>query len=206
MKFAAFALGCVLSACLIPSAQAQQDISRPAVQRSSPWWVTGELGAGQIKLSSDQGQGNQRTKFAMGFAGGYQPVDWLRIGLHLNGWLLQAADLNNPAVGEGVSNVGGVADVFPLRRYGIFARCGYGWSSYWNNRPLGTNGSGAGWEAGGGYEIPIRGRIRLVPMVEYASGSLGGGSSDTTPIQTGLHYSVFEFKVAVVGSFGHRRR
>ena len=77
---------------------------------------------------------------------------------------------------------------------------------YSNSRPLGTNGSGPGWEAGGGYEIPIRGRIRLVPMVEYATGSLGNGSSDTYPIQTGLRYSVVEFKLAVVCSFGHRSK
>lgn len=206
MKFAAFVFGCVLSACFIPQAEAQQDIPKPVVQRSSPWWVTGEFGAGMIKLNSDRQQGNQRTKFAMGFAGGYRPTDWLRVGLHLNGWLLQASDFNDPTVGENVSNLGGVADLFPSRRYGIFARGGYGLSMYSINRPIGMNGHGSGWEAGGGYEIPIRGSIRLAPMVEYAAGSLGNGSSDVTPIQTGLHYSVFEFKVAVVGSFGHRRR
>jgi hypothetical protein len=206
MKFAAFVFGCVLSACFIPPSEAQQDIPKPVVQRSSPWWVTGEFGAGMIKLNSDQQQGNQRTKFALGFAGGYQLTDWLRVGLHLNGWLQQAFDPYDPAVGESVSNVGGVADLFPSRRFGIFARAGYGLSMYTINRPTGRYGSGPGWEAGGGYEIPIHGRIRLAPMVEYASGRLGNGSSDVTPIQTGLHYSVFEFKVAVVGSFGHRRR
>ena len=70
----------------------------------------------------------------------------------------------------------------------------------------------AGWQviiekqAGGGYEIPIHGRIRLVPMVEWAAGRLGGGSTDTLAPQTGLHYSVVEFKLTVVGSFGHRGR
>jgi hypothetical protein len=164
------------------------------------------MGAGQIKLSSDQQQGNRDTKFALGFAGGYQPTDRLRFGLHLNGWLFQAFDLNNPAVGESVSNTGGVVDVFPLRRNGLFARGGYGVSMYSNNRPAGKNRSGPGWEAGGGYEIPIRGRMRLVPMVEYAAGRLGNGSSDIGPVQTGLRYSVVEFKLVVVGNFGHRRK
>jgi hypothetical protein len=200
MKFAAFVLMCVFGLSLVPYAQAQQP------QRSSPWWVTGELGAGQIKLSSDRQQGNRVTTFAMGFAGGYQPTDRLRLGLHLNGWLLQASDYYNPFVGENVSNVGGVVDLFPLGKNKLFARGGYGLSMYSIQRPAGTNGNGTGWEAGGGYEVPIRGRIRLVPMVEYAAGTLGRGSSDTYPIQTGLRYSVLEFKLTVVGSFGHRRR
>lgn len=205
MKFAAFVFGCILWAGFVLPARAQVSPSAFGGARSSPWWVSFEPGAGQLRLSSDQIQGNRTTLFALGFAGGYRPMDMVRVGLHLNGWLLQAFDLNNPTVGESVSNTGLVVDVFPMRRTPLFARGGFGLSTYTNNRPLGINGRGPGWEAGSGYEIPIHGRVNLVPMVEWAEGGLGTGSPDTFPTQTGLHYSVFEFKLAVVGSFGHRR-
>ena len=40
----------------------------------------------------------------------------------MDGWLLQAFNLNDPAVGESVSNVMGVIDVFPSRRSRLFMR------------------------------------------------------------------------------------
>jgi hypothetical protein len=124
--------------------------------------------------------------------------------MHVNGWLIQAGDLYDPTKGVGVSNVGAIFDVIPSRKYRLFARGGFGLSMYDNSHPDGVNGSGRGWEAGGGYEIPIGGQLRLAPMGEYASGQLGNGSP-TLPRQTGLRYSVFEFKLSIVGNFGHRR-
>jgi hypothetical protein len=112
--------------------------------------------------------------------------------------------LYDPAKGVGVSNLGGVVDVMPSQKYRLFGRGGFGLSMYSNNHPDGVNGHGSGWEAGGGYDIPIVGQIRLAPMVEYASGGLGNGSP-TLPQQTGLRYSVIEFKLMVIGNFGHRR-
>lgn len=206
MKFAAFAFGCVVWASVVLPVRAQVLASAVGGPQTSPWWVSWETGAGQLKLSSDQLQGGRTTTFAMGFAGGYRPVDMVRVGLHVNGWLLQMFNYNDPTVGESVSNVGGVVDVFPARHRPLFARGGFGLSMYTNRRPLGVDGSGPGWEAGGGYEIPIHGRIRLVPMVEWAAGRLGSGSPDTPLLQTGLHYSVVEFKLTVVGMFGHRGR
>jgi hypothetical protein len=205
MKFAACVFGCVLVTGFLLPMGAQVSPSAVGGQHTSPWWVSGEFGAGQIKLISDVQQGNRTTTFAMGFAGGYQPSDFVRVGLHLNGWLLEMFDPYNPIKGESVSNVGGVVDVFPSRRSRLFARGGFGWSSYTNNHPTGVYGSGSGWEVGGGYEMPVYGRIRLAPLVEYAEGGLGKGAI-ALPVQPGLRYSVVEFKLAVIGSFGRRRR
>jgi hypothetical protein len=204
MRRAALVVGCILGACLATSARGLQVV--PAtVQQDRPWWVTCEFGEGQLKLSSDQQQGNRTATFAMGFAGGRRLGDWARVGLHLNGWLLQGFDLQNPAVGESVSNVGGVFGFFPSRKSRLFARGGVGWSEYTNNRPSGTNGNGLGWEVGGGYEIPLRGQLGLAPMVEYAAGGLGDAYDPTAP-QTGRRYSVVEFKVEAVYHFGSRKR
>jgi hypothetical protein len=204
MKFGAYVLGCVLVTGLVVPARAQVVPSAVGGQWTSPWWVSAEFGAGQIKLSSDVQLGNRVTTFAMGFAGGYQPNDYVRAGLHLNGWLFEGFPFNDPTRGESVSNVGGVVDVFPSRRAGAFVRGGFGLSMYTNNHLNAANGSGSGWEVGGGYEVPVHGRIRLAPMVEYAEGGLGNGAI-TLPVQPGFRYSVVEFKLAVIGSFGRRR-
>ena len=205
MKFAAIVFGCFLGVCLLPLVSAQQSAAPGhARPQSSPWWASFEAGAGSINLTSDQQRGSSQTRGALGFAGGYQPSDWLRVGMHLNGWTLQAGNLYDPTKGVGVSNLGGIIDLMPSRKYRLFARGGFGLSMYSNNHPSGFDGNGPGWEAGGGYEFPVRGRIGLAPMVEYASGQLGNGSP-TYPQETGLRYSAVEFKLTVVGNFGHRR-
>ena len=196
MRCVGLVVGCMFGLCLAGTSPAQQ---------GSSWWVTGEFGEGQLKLSSDQLQGNRISTFAMGFAGGRRIGDRVQVGLHLNGWLIQGFDMNNPAVGESVSNVGGVVDFFPARKSRFFVRGGAGVSMYTNHRPTGTDGSGFGWEAGGGYEIPVRGRFAIAPMVEYASGGLGDVHYGS-PEVTGRRFSVVEFKVAAVYRIGGRKR
>ena len=96
---AALVVGCILGACLATSARGLQVV--PAtVQQDRPWWVTGEFGEGQLKLNSDQQQGNRTATFAMGFAGGRRLGDWARVGLHLNGWLLQGFNLQRSGGGR----------------------------------------------------------------------------------------------------------
>jgi hypothetical protein len=70
-----------------------------------PWWIGFELEDGQIKLSSDKFSETRNPAFALGFVGGHSLGNQARIGLELNGWLLQSFNNNNPAVGESVSNV-----------------------------------------------------------------------------------------------------
>ena len=204
MKFASIVFGCVLAVGFTPQIVAPQAVPSYTRPQSSPWWASFEAGGGSITFTSDQQKGDAKTRLALGFAGGYQPSDWLRVGAHLNGWTMQAGDLNDPAKGVGVSNLGGIVDVMPSHRYRLFARGGFGLSMYANNHPDGEFGHGPGWEAGGGYEIPISRQIRLAPMVEYASGGLGK-ASPSLPLQTGLRYSVVEFKLMVIANFGHRR-
>lgn len=168
-----------------------------------PWWVALELGDGQLKLTSDQFNTNRNPAFALGFVGGHSLGNRARIGLELNGWLLQAFNTNNPAVGESVSNVLAVVDAFPIRKTPIFLRAGPGLALYQNNRPGGFGGSGWAWTAGAGYEIPVTENLRLAPMVDYAAGSLGDVRNAIT-VEIGRCYSVVEFKVAIAWHFGTR--
>ena len=166
-----------------------------------PWWIGLELGDGQIKLTSDQFSGTRNTAFELGFVGGHSLGNRARIGLELNGWLLQSFNNSNPAVGESVSNVLGVVDAFPARKTPLFLRAGAGLALYQNNRPGGFNGSGWSWIAGVGYEIPLTENFGLAPIVDYAAGSLGD-VRNIIAVETGRRYSVVEFKAALIWHFG----
>ena len=201
MKTVAGMMGCVIAGfCLLAPARALQ-VSPAKTRLTEPWWVSAEFGEGQLKLASDQRPGDRVPTFALGFAGGRQVGQRMRLGLKLNGWLLQAFSPNDPTKGVSVSNVMGIADVFPSPRYRVFVRGGLGWASYTNNQAPGLNGNGLAWETGAGYEIPLRSHVRLVPMAEYAAGRFGD-AHDPAEALTGRTYSVFELKVALVYRFG----
>ena len=172
-------------------------------QNLRAWWVGGEIGEGQLSLSSDQIQRDRTPTFALGFFGGHTLGGQARVGLEVNGWLLQASNLNDPTVGEGVSNVLGVVDVFPKRRIPLFLRGGGGLAMYQNNRPAESGGTGWSWTGGAGYEVRFSERLGLAPIVEYAYGRFDDVRNPIT-VETGRHYSVVEFKVAAIWHFGKR--
>ncbi len=168
-----------------------------------PWWVGLELGDGQIKLTSDQFSGTRNPSFELGFAAGHSLGNRARVGLEVNGWLLQSFNNNNPAVGESVSNVLGIVDAFPIPKTPLFLRGGAGLALYQNNRPTGFNSNGWSWMVGVGYEIPLTAHFALAPFVDFAAGSLGDVRNVIT-VDTGRRYSVVEFKAAVIWHFGRR--
>lgn len=167
------------------------------------WWAGGEIGEGQLSLSSDQVHRDRRPTFALGFFGGHRLGNQARVGLEVNGWLLQASNLNDPTVGEGVSNVLGVLDVFATRKIPLFVRGGGGLAMYQNNRPEGSAGKGWCWTGGAGYEIRVSERMGLAPIVQYAYGRFDDVRNPIT-VETGRHYSVVEFKLAAIFHFGKR--
>jgi hypothetical protein len=170
-----------------------------------PWWVMAEFGEGQLQLKSDQATGSRQATFAMGFAGGHSLGSRARIGLEVNGWLLQAFDPNDPTRGVSVSNVAIVVDAFPIRKSPFFLRGGTGVGVYQNNHPDGYGGKGWCWTAGAGYEIRLRKSFGLAPMVGYSAGSLGDVRNVLT-VETGRRYSVVEFKVGIVWHLGEPKQ
>lgn len=173
-------------------------------QQERPWWVGLEAGDGQLKLASDQQESSRRATFEFGFSGGHRLGSRARVGVEVNGWLLQASNFNDPTVGESVSNVIGVVDVFPARKIPLFLRGGAGLAMYMSNRPEGYGGNGFAWVAGGGYEIPLTQTLAIAPIVDYASGTFSDVRNPLT-VQTGRGYSVIEFKAAFVWHFGNNK-
>ena len=172
-------------------------------QNLRTWWAGGEIGEGQLKLSSDQIHRHRTPTFAFGFFGGHRLGNQARFGLEINGWLLQASNLNDPTVGENVSNVLGVIDVFPARKIPLFIRGGAGLALYENNRPGESGGTGFSWTGAAGYEFRVSERVGLAPIVGYAYGRFDDVRNPIT-VETGRHYSVVEFKIAAICHFGKR--
>lgn len=193
-----------LTLLLLIGAFANPAPAEPPEQAVRPWWIGAEFGAGQLQLSSDQLTGNRNTTFALGFLGGHSLGSRARIGLEVNGWLLQAFDLNNPTVGESVTNVMGIADIFPVARVPLFLRAGAGGTFYENDRPEGNNGRGWSWTAGGGYEFRFIEKLGLAPVVAYSAGRFGDVRNPIT-VETGRRFSVVEFKIDILWHFGGAR-
>ena len=170
-----------------------------------PWWIGLELGDGQLRLTSNQFAGSRRATFELGLAGGHRIGNHARIGLDVDGWLLQAYNYNNPIVGESVTNVLGMIDVFPLRNIPLFLRAGAGLALYTNNRPLQFGGTGWAWTAGAGYELPLPKRFGLAPIVDFDAGSRGDVHNVVT-VETDRRYSVVEIKGAIIWHFGKSSR
>ena len=177
-----------------------QTVPTPLPPADPKWFFSMSLGEGQLKLESDQQAWKRSPTFAIGMDLGRQIGPWARAGIEANGWLLEAFNLNNPGVGESVGHVMVIGDALPLRNHALFARGGFGWSSYTNSRPTGSNGGGLAWMAGGGYEVPVSKSVRLVPAIGYSAGHLGEGVVSTP--QTHFRYSVIEFKLAALYRFG----
>lgn len=195
-------VGWVIAFCLFPPAQAQAPpFSQADTSVNPPWSLSGSLGEGQLKLESDQQQGDRIPTFALGFAASHSLGDRVRAGLQLSGWLLQAFGASNPATGESVSSVMGAFDVFLFRHRPLFALAGMGYGFYTNNQPTGIDDGGLAWEAGGGYEFPVSRSVRLAPIIDYSGGSLGKAGNSAS--QTNSRYSVIEFKLTILYRIGH---
>ncbi len=196
MRRLAMISGLLAVICLTPPAMCQQNRT---------WWAAGEFGEGEFKLHSDQVDSKRDPAFAMGFVAGHRLGNRTRAGLHVNGWLLETFDINDPMVGQSLTNVMGVMDAFPFQEWNrFFVRGGLGLSIYADNRNTGAGGKGLAWEAGAGYEIPLSEQIFLAPTVAYSQGYLNDVHSRVGPA-TGRRFSVAEFKIAVVYHFGLRR-
>lgn len=188
----------VMSACAVSPARAQKD------QNLLPFVLGVEAGEGQLRLHSDQVSGDRAPKFAIGFFGGHTLGRRARIALELNRSLLQSYSAFSSTVGESVSNVLAVVDLFPIRKAPVFIRSGAGLALYDNHRVNGLGGTGWAWTAGLGYEIRLHESLGLAPIVDYSAGSFGDVRNSVT-VETGRGYSAVEFKVALIGHVGKSR-
>jgi hypothetical protein len=121
---------------------------------------------------------------------------YVRLGAEINGWLLEAYDVHDPAKGESVSQVLMIAQVYPWPTRGLFLRAGAGRAMYTNHHPFEFGSRGWGGTIGVGYDWPVGKRISLTPVIKYSQGSLGGVENQLATIRN-REYRVFDFGIAL---------
>jgi len=136
------------------------------------FWGGIDIGVGLLQQSLDEVEADDTT-FYLGFKGGYTINPHLRIGLELSGWLLEASNLEDPAVGEGLSQVFLITRVYPRKKSNLFAKIGGGYVSKYNHRPGESTGqNGWGLTVGGGYDITLSKNFALSPFVSFNFGNV----------------------------------
>jgi len=137
----------------------------------SGFWGEIDLGIGLLQQSFDEIEVDDAPLF-LGFKAGYMISPQFSMGLELSGCLLEAGDLEDPGVGEGISQVFLIARYYPYQKSNLFVNGGGGYASIWNNRPgQWRRKNGWGLTMGGGYDFRVNSRVALGPFVNFGNGS-----------------------------------
>ncbi|MDH5250444.1 MAG: hypothetical protein OEW40_15710 [Cyclobacteriaceae bacterium] len=163
------------------------------------FYVGLNAGTGLLLLSKNDLNTSRDARFSLGFFGGYKPNRWLRTGIILNGWLIEAfgAFGSNPEKGVSISNVYGQLQIFPFAEFPIFANISGGYSSYTNHHPDEFNAHGSGGLFGLGYEKDLSKRLAASFVVNYGFGRFKDVENVAAVVKN-QHYDVIEFLVAIV--------
>ncbi len=193
--------------------------------RSYPWWVGIEGGIGRINLHSKQTYRSdmlplekfdrKQNSAVFGLFGGYAPGNRIRLGMEIHMWILEAGNLNDPSVGEGVSTFSAIADMYPSSQIPIFVRGGLGIAMFKSGHTNQLNSHGFSQSVGLGYEFRLSKRCGLAPVLSYSRGGLGNalaiiesidtGQSPTITMETGRSYSSIDLRTEFIYHFGKSR-
>jgi hypothetical protein len=160
------------------------------------FWASLQLGYGSVQRTADQEPRDQQDTFAMSYILGGTVTSYLRLGLELNGWLLEPYDVWDPAKGVGISQTFVIMQVYPGRSSGIFLKAGGGRSTFSDSHPTGFNSSGWGATVGLGYDLPLPKNILLTAVINYSNGGLGSVHNQILNVSH-RKYKVFDARLAI---------
>lgn len=147
------------------SLKAQEDPHR------KKFYVGMDMGAGWLTYSQNNQPDNYTARYALALYGGYQPFQWLRIGINVNGWLIEPFGnfYDEPEKGVSISNTNGEILFLPLKQ-NLFFRLQGGHSTYTNHHPGNYNASGTNLKVGIGYELTLASHWVLPISIQYGTG------------------------------------
>jgi hypothetical protein len=160
------------------------------------FWASIQMGYGAVERSSDQEPSDQQDTFALSYILGGTPNPYLRLGLELNGWLLEPYDAWDPAKGVGISHTFLIAQLYPWRSRELFLKAGCGRSTFSDSHPDGFKSSGWGATIGLGYDIPLTKSVMLSAVTNYSQGRLGSVNNQVIKV-TNRKYNVFDVRMAI---------
>lgn len=188
-KFFLAVLACQIGTALFPATYAQ---SRPERRK---FYAGIAIGVGLLELSRNNFPEDRKSRFALGFHGGYSPFHWLRAGLDLNGWLIEPYDINNPSKGISISNTYGQIEVFPCKKFNFLISLEGGVAKYMNQHPTEYYARGTGIKFGLGYEHEAAKHLAISMTVNYCSGHF---DDVLYPLPTiNQHYNTVEFLLGI---------
>ena len=145
----------------------------PGAPERQWFWASTQFGYGVLDKSSDQETHNQQGTFAMALDLGLTLNHHVRVGVQLNGWLLESYNVWDPAKGESVSQAFVITQVYPWSDCNAFVKAGVGRATYSNSGPLEFGSSGWGQTIGVGYDWPLGRGVSLTSTINYSQGGLG---------------------------------
>ena len=149
--------------------------SKSAAQKypdQKKFYVGMEMGSGWLKFSQNNNPADYTARFALGFYGGYQPVQWLRVGFNVSGWLIEPFGnfYDDPVKGISISNDNIQLVLLPFKERRLLISLQGGRVVYTNHHPGNYNATGTGIKAGLGYEIKIKDHLVLPISINYGKG------------------------------------
>lgn len=164
------------------------------------FYVGMEMGAARLLFLQNNQEGSRSSNFVLGFYGGYTPTEMLRMGINVNGYLLEPYGnfYDDPQKGISISNVQAQVQLFPLQAVPVFANAQGGWSTYTNHNSDAFNSKGYAGKIGLGYEQAISKRLSLQLLLNYSSGRFRDVNYPSIPVSViNQHYNAFELLVGL---------
>jgi hypothetical protein len=159
-------------------------------------WAGAQVGYGVLDRFSDQEPHGDPGVVALAFNLGGTPNYHVRLGVQINGWLVEAYDPYDPATGASLSQIFATAQVCPWCARGVFLKHGAGRAIYTNHHPDEFGSSGWGQTIAVGYDWTVNRRFSLTPAINYSRGNLGHVDNVLVTVQN-RRYRAFDFGIAV---------
>lgn len=181
-----------LTAVLFSKLKAQQNTTKEM------YYVGMEMGPALLQFSSNQITGDRLARYELNFYGGYVPFRALRLGVNLNGYLMESfGNINsNPEKGISISNIHGQLQVLPFKTNNIFTNIQGGWSNYTNHHPDGFNSKGISGKLGFGYYFVLGKKIFISLMLNYGVGKFNDVNYPGVSI-TNQRYNAYEIVIGI---------
>lgn len=160
------------------------------------FYAGAETGAGFLQYSSNTNEGERTARFSLGFYGGYIPFRTLRLGINLNGYLIEPFDYSSPEKGKSISNTQVQIQIMPFKNNNLFANFQGGWSTYTNHHPYESNSKGTAGKIGLGYEFNLGKRLFGSLILNYATGKFKDVNY-LGILTTDQHYDTFEILTCI---------
>lgn len=156
-----------------------------------------DMGAGWLMFTQNNKPEDYTARYALALYGGYQPFRWLRIGINVNGWLIEpfGSFYDNPEKGISISNTNAEIMVLPLKQNFFFLLQG-GHTTYTNHHPGSYNASGTNLKVGLGYEFSLANHWALPVSFRYGEGKFKDIHYTGIDV-VNQHFNVFECVVGI---------